>query len=246
MNLDHDFGPVVAFSTNGKIRRYRRREFRKLARISVGAAKNFLILRDIFGYALPGAVFLAIGLFCRRFSLYDVQYFFQPYKVPAWLGLTLGLVACYTAGHVMAQLAYFPDNLKAWRKMMKTQADTKGQHKATGAEMTDCKSLNPVLIEIRESHPALLTEYDRQSTISQFRGGVAAAMLLGFVVFYLIRVPLPIGVLVGIAGASQILVFWVNGTAHIEDLKCDTITAGETVLNVDKTPSPAHSKNHPH
>jgi len=208
--------------------------------------KNFLILRDIFGYALPGAVFLAIGLFCRRFSLYDVQYFFQPYKVPAWLGLTLGLVACYTAGHAMAQLAYFPDNLKAWRTMMKAKAAAKGKHKATGAEMTNCKRLNPVLIEIRESHPALLTEFDRQSTISQFRGGVGAAMLLGFVVFYLIRVPLPIGVLVGIAGASQILVFWVNGTAHIEDLKCDTITAGETVLNADKTPTPAHSKNQPH
>ncbi len=209
--------------------------------------KNFLILRDVFGYALPGAVFLAIGLFCRRFSLHDVQYFFEPYKVPAWLGLTLGLVACYTAGHVMAQLAYFPDNWKAWRKIMKAKADAKGKHhNTTGAEQAGCKSLDPVLIEIRESHPALLTEYDRQSTISQFRGGVAAAMLLGFVVFYLIRVPLPIGVLVGIAGAFQILVFWATGTAHIEDLKCDTITAGETVLNADKTPAPAHSKNQPH
>ena len=208
--------------------------------------KNFLILRDIFGYALPGAVFLAIGLFCRRFSLHDVQYFFEPYKIPAWLGLILGLVACYTAGHVMAQLAYFPDNWKAWRKMRKAKTDTKGKHEATGAEKTECKSLDPVLIEIRESHPALLTEYDRQSTISQFRGGVGAAMLLGFVVFYLIRVPLPIGVLVGIAGAVQILVFWVTGTAHIEDLKCDTITAGETVLNADKTPALSHSKNQPH
>jgi hypothetical protein len=208
--------------------------------------KNFLILRDIFGYALPGAVFLAIGLFSRRFSLRDVQYFFEPYQLPVWLGLTLGLVACYTAGHVMAQLAYFPDNWKAWRRMMKAKADAKRKDKVTDPQKTECKCLNPVLIEIRESHPALLTEYDRQSTISQFRGGVGAAMLLGFVVFYLIRVPLPIGVLVGIAGAVQILVFWATGTAHIEDLKCDTITAGETVLNADKTPAPAHSKHETH
>src|ERR1700735_1151819 len=96
--------------------------------------KNFLILRDIFGYALPGAVFLAIGLFCRRFSLHDVQYFFEPYKIPAWLGLILGLVACYTAGHVMAQLAYFPDNWRAWRKIMKVRADAEGKDKATGPE----------------------------------------------------------------------------------------------------------------
>jgi hypothetical protein len=212
--------------------------------------KNFLILRDIFGYALPGAVFLAIGLFCRRFSLRDVQYFFEPYKIPAWLGLTLGLVACYTAGHVMAQLAYLPDNWKAWRRMMKAKADASadadGKPKAAVEEKTECKSLDPVLIEIRESHPALLTELDRQSTISQFRGGVGAAMLLGFVVFYLIRVLLPIGILVGIAGAVQILVFWVTGTAHIDDLKCDTIAAGEKVLNVEKTPPSAHSKNQPH
>jgi hypothetical protein len=208
--------------------------------------KNFLILRDIFGYALPGAVFLAIGLFCRRFSLHDVQYFFEPYKVPAWLGLILGLVACYTAGHVMAQLAYFPDNLKRWLKMMKDRANAKNKNKAARAEKAEYKCLDPVLIEIRESHPALLTEYDRQSTISQFRGGVAAAMLLGSVVFYLIPVALPIGVLVGIAGAFQIVVFWLTGTPHIEDLKCDTITAGETVLNADKIPAPAHSKNQPH
>lgn len=220
--------------------------------------KNFLILRDIFGYALPGAVFLAIGLFCRRFSLRDVQYFFEPYKIPAWLGLILGLVACYTAGHVMAQLAYLPDNWKTWRRIRKAKADAKDKNKAEAAnkagpankaepaEKTDCKCLDPVLIEIRESHPALLTEYDRQSTISQFRGGVAAAMLLGFVVFYLIPVPLPIGVLVGIAGAYQLLVFWLTGTPHIEELQCDTIAAGKIALDADKARTPAHSKTQPH
>jgi hypothetical protein len=207
--------------------------------------KNFLILRDLFGYALPGAVFLAIGLFCRRFSLHDVQYFFEPYKVPAWLGLILGLVACYTAGHVMAQLAYIPDNWKTWRRIRNAKADAQDKNKVALAGKAEYKCLAPVLIEIRESHPALLTEYDRQSTISQFRGGVAAAMVLGSVVFYLIPVALPIGVLVGIAGAYQIIVFWLTGTPHVEELQCDTITAGETVLNADKTSAPSHSKNQP-
>ena len=212
--------------------------------------KNFLILRDLFGYALPGAVFLAIGLFCRRFSLHDVQYFFEPYKVPAWLGLILGLVACYTAGHVMAQLAYLPDNVKTYCRIRNAKADAQDKNKADKnkaalAEKAEYKCLAPVLIEIRESHPALLTEYDRQSTISQFRGGVAAAMVLGSVVFYLIPVAQPIGVLVGIAGAYQIIVFWATGTPHVEELQCDTIAAGETVLNADKAPTPAHSKNQP-
>lgn len=191
-------------------------------------------------------MFLAIGLFCRRFSLYDVQYFLAPYKLPVWLALASALVACYTAGHVMAQLAYFPDNWKRWRRMRKARTDAKGEHKAAPAEKEDCKCLDPVLIEIRESHPALLTEYDRQSTISQFRGGVGAAMLLGYVVFYLIRVPLPLGVLVGIAGLFQLVAFWATGTPHIEELQCDTIAAGKIALDADKMPAPTHSRNQPH
>lgn len=204
--------------------------------------KSFLILRDIFGYALPGAVFLAIGVLCHRLSLYQLQCFLQPYHLPAWLMLALLLGACYTVGHIMAEVAYFPSNWRTWRNAVnaKKGAKAKGSAKdeANGPEKTEHLGLDPVLIELRESHPELLTELERQSTISQFRGGAGAAMLLGFVIFYAIPITLPIGLLLGIAGFFQLLVFWLSGIPHIDDLKSDTIQAGKSAMEKDKTPLP--------
>jgi hypothetical protein len=204
--------------------------------------KSFLILRDIFGYALPGAVFLATGVLCHRLSLDELQSFLKPYHLPVWLVLVLMLGACYTVGHLMAQVAYLPSNWKTWRKMAKAKADAKTEHSAKDeakvAEKTEHMGLDPVLIELRESHPELLTELERQSTVSQFRGGAGAAMLLGCVIFYVIPITLPIGLLLGIAGTFQLLVFWLSGIPHIDDLKCDTIQAGKNAMERDKTPPP--------
>lgn len=75
--------------------------------------KGFLILRDVFGYALPGAVFLGMGLICRRFSLADIRYYvLNGYHPPGWLSAIVALGACYVIGHVMAVLAYLPYNWK--------------------------------------------------------------------------------------------------------------------------------------
>ncbi|MGB0064167.1 MAG: hypothetical protein WBP85_06955, partial [Terracidiphilus sp.] len=51
--------------------------------------KSFLILRDIFGYALPGAVFFAIGLLSGNIKLQQLQSLLQPYQnqIPWWLAL---------------------------------------------------------------------------------------------------------------------------------------------------------------
>jgi hypothetical protein len=185
--------------------------------------KSFLILRDIFGYALPGSVFLGIGVLCRRFSLHDVEYFLQPYKIPAWLAVVLGLGACYTTGHLMAQLAYFPFNRWGWPfGKAKGQLD-RGQ-----------TAVSPPLIMLRESHPALLTELDRALTMTQLRGSTGAAMLMGFVLFYAIPTP-PLGTLAGVAGVFLLLVFWLSGMPHLSDLTRDTITAA---IEADKTPAP--------
>jgi hypothetical protein len=203
--------------------------------------KSFLILRDIFGYALPGAVFLAIGVLCRRFSLHDVQNFLAPYQIPAWLALVLALGACYTTGHAMAQVAYFTKNWKYfWEKRKKARAGGK----ATSPAKTEYTGHDPDLIELRESHPAMLNEFERQSTISQFRGGTAAAMLSGSVIFYVIRVPLPIGLLVGIAGAFQLLEFWLCGLDQIQDVIRDTIKAGQNAKKQDSTQQESNADGH--
>src|SRR5690242_1351196 len=72
--------------------------------------KNFLILRDVFGYALPGAVFFAIGLLRKSPTIVNVKPQLDIYGVPGWLQLLGALGACYIAGHVMGMFAYLPLN----------------------------------------------------------------------------------------------------------------------------------------
>ena len=72
----------------------------------------FMLIRDAFGYGLPGAVFLAIGVIaknrcseCTGFSLQQVKDF-VPFAVPAWVGFLAMIAACYAAGTVMAAAVY--------------------------------------------------------------------------------------------------------------------------------------------
>jgi hypothetical protein len=233
--------------------------------------KSFLILRDIFGYALPGAVFLSIGLLCRRFSLHDVEYFLRPYQLPAWLAAVLGLGACYTAGHLMAQIAYFPYNewkfpfrkqavtyttgqlaaqiarfpYNLWKFIFRKRAVAEGKKSGGGSQLEDCGQTQvPVeLILLRGSHPELLIELDRQSIMSQLRGGTGAAMLMGFFIFYIFPTP-PLGWMMGVAGAFLLIVFWWSAGPHLRGLREHTAAAGRQALasNQAEKPSGDHNK----
>ncbi|MGH9561402.1 MAG: hypothetical protein ACRD3S_08100 [Terracidiphilus sp.] len=190
--------------------------------------KSFLILRDIFGYAIPGAVFLSIGVLCRRFSLSDVQYFLRPYqdKIPAWLIAILAVGACYTIGHMMAQIAYFPLNTWGlpWRRKKAGEE---------AAEYQNAQKDVPDLFNLREDHPVLLTEYDRQGVMTQLRGATGAAMLVGFFIFYVFPTP-SIGVMAGIAGAFLLFVFLFSALPHMEELAKRTAKAGKTAIAADQ------------
>jgi hypothetical protein len=191
--------------------------------------KSFLILRDIFGYAIPGAVFLSIGVLCRRFSLSDVQYFLRPYqdRIPAWLIAILALGACYTVGHLMAQIAYLLKN--GWG--LPWGRKTYGLMKA---EEPDPAKDGPDLFNVREDHPALLVELDRQTVMTQLRGATGASMLMGYLIFYLLRTTPPVGVLAGIAGAFLLLVFLFSALPHMEELVHRTRQAGKVAMEADQ------------
>jgi hypothetical protein len=191
--------------------------------------KSFLILRDIFGYALPGAVFFSIGLLCRRFSLGEVQQLLRPYQLPVWLALAVGLGACYTVGHLMAQLAYFFFNTWKFPALRR-----KAGPEAPDASKTIAHTQVPAeLIRLREDHPALLTELDRQTIMTQLRGSTGAAMVVGCLVFYAFPTP-PIGVMAGAAGVFLLIVFWFSAIPHLDDLTRRTIDAGITVEAAEK------------
>lgn len=84
--------------------------------------RTFDLIRDIFGYALPGFVFLAIGVIAKNgstgqphggFSLTELQRIVcqVPFHIPVW-ALFLGFIAaCYASGSVLAGAIYLPFSL---------------------------------------------------------------------------------------------------------------------------------------
>jgi hypothetical protein len=70
--------------------------------------KTFNLVRDAFGYALPGGAFLAVGLISGQFNLWQVRNLLAPYELPAWAAFVAIVAACYPVGTVMAAFAYMP------------------------------------------------------------------------------------------------------------------------------------------
>ncbi len=70
--------------------------------------KTFNLVRDAFGYALPGGAFLAVGLISGRFNLWQLRQLLAPYELPAWAAFVAIIAICYPVGTVMAAFAYMP------------------------------------------------------------------------------------------------------------------------------------------
>lgn len=85
---------------------------------------TFNLIRDVFGYALPGAAFLAIGLFYGRFNLYQIQNLLKPYQMPTWMAFIAIVALCYPVGSVMAATAYMPFMLLKYVVWMKYRHPT--------------------------------------------------------------------------------------------------------------------------
>ncbi len=197
-------------------------------------SKGFLILRDIFGYALPGAVFLGVGLLCRRFSLSDLQPAFGGDELPpVWLSAVLGIGACYVVGHLMAAIAYFPSNFRRYPKEEK--AETCTDKKKEMWEKRDVER-NKKLILVRAQQPELLIELDRQSTMAMMRGASGVALLLGSILFWAIPKTLPVGLMLSVAGILLLLVFYWSANPHIGRLAGATEEAAEEAAQAAPSP----------
>jgi hypothetical protein len=197
--------------------------------------KNFLILRDIFGYALPGVIFLAIGVVWKSSFLDGARGRVKDLDFPAWLLILIGLGICYTIGHIMAGIAYFPFNtwglpyrnaFEPLKRLLK-KSDPEGAQKHF-----------PDLIVIRGANPELLTELDRQSIMTQLRGSTGVAMLLGWV-FFCLPSSVGSGWTVLAAGVFLLLTFWFSALPHIANLRKDTITAATALKKTVRPIEPA-------
>jgi hypothetical protein len=200
--------------------------------------KNFLILRDIFGYALPGAIFLTVGVVWKSSFLDGTRDRLKDLDSPAWLLIVVGLGVCYTIGHVMAGIAYFPFN--TWglpyrdpfnplkRSLQKKDAE------AAKTPFAD-------LIALRETHPQLLIELERQSIMAQLRGSTGVGMLLGWA-FFCLGSSVGSGWTVVTGGAFLLLTFWFSGFAHLAELREDTIAAARALEKTVKPIEPPKLK----
>jgi len=144
---------------------------------------GFLFLRDIFGYILPGAVFLALvhlrSHLAEAASSPKGAAPQQLSSAPTWLVVAALIVACYVLGHILVALSYGVYDL--WDKIRRPEKPQK-----TEAE----------LLYYRYLYPQLFTERDRRATMNILRIGLASSLCLGS--WFLPLWPRLIGLVVGL------------------------------------------------
>lgn len=144
--------------------------------------KSFLILRDIFGYALPGAVFLGIGVLTGRIRLQSLQDLSQPYHPPIWVALVLLVGACYAVGQVLAAFAYLPIDVCKWWKSAQNPDDGWLRNHPT--------EVDAEILGIRRQYPEFLVDLDRRETLTILTASMMVALFSGAIVFCYVKPPL--------------------------------------------------------
>jgi hypothetical protein len=192
--------------------------------------KTFLLIRDLFGYALPGGVFLATGIIFKRFSVIDVKNLFLPYQAPAWAIFILVVAACYVVGDIMAAIAYFPIAFRKWIQWrrylknylypLKDRPPEYDNFLKEIAERLDWLMDNPTevtgdLLAIRKRYPEFLDSLDRRETMLLMSLSNAAALLTGTVVFYWHPSAAVVLIIAGILLASH----YLTGFSHLRRVR---------------------------
>jgi succinate dehydrogenase/fumarate reductase cytochrome b subunit len=134
----------------------------------IDLVRNFLLLRDIFGYLLPGMVFLFLGMLSGRFLIPDWMAILD---LSFWERVIVFLIMALVAGHILVAISYLPANLgQLW-----------GARKKLAESPTE---LSGYEIEGRARFPGLFVEYDRRTTQSIMVSGLAIAFLLTALMVY--------------------------------------------------------------
>jgi hypothetical protein len=192
--------------------------------------KNFLLLRDVFGYAMPGSVFFAVGLTSGYLSVCRAQCLLWPYQPPAWVAFILGVVACYIVGTILAGTAYLPIGVAkyiVWMLDRHFLRPTAAAPEPPEGSWRDWLLNNPTevqtkMLEAGLRHPHLLDTVVRRETGVLLAGSTSVALLGGYVVFYCWR---PAASCI-FALAGWILVFqFLTGLSHVRRVAKATAAA---------------------
>jgi len=187
--------------------------------------KTFLLIRDILGYTLPGAVFLAIGIISKRISLDEVQNLLHPFQPSALATFILFVGTCYIAGKIMASIAYSPIAIWKWMQAHNSRIATAlavgswfENHSEPIANLLrdNPTEVTPDLLEIRERHAGFFVELDRRETLLLLSGATAAALLAGWAVFYRLRLQ-PSTLF--LSGGVILVIQFLTGPSHLRRVR---------------------------
>jgi len=184
---------------------------------------GFLLLRDFFGYLIP-------GMFLTGLLLYA-----GPLGMPDWYTLMAGpvnwvvvvgfVVASYIAGHVLAAVGYQVNNAVG--------CFSKRDKKMSTAQKT-------LFLYYQYLYPSLFIEHDRRDTIHTLRLGVTMALITGPTIalitgpWPLLAMQSPRCLIFVILFAAGLFMIYnsADGQKNLDNIKWETLNAAK---RMDKT-----------
>jgi hypothetical protein len=227
--------------------------------------KTFNLVRDAFGYALPGGAFLAVGLVSGRFNLWQVRNLLAPYELPTWAAFVALVAICYPVGTVMAAFAYMPfmffkniywfftrhpsrtpvtpaspPELGDFSLSPPSLADAKTQDPPEGSWASwllyHPTEVAPRTVQIRSQRPKFLDTLDRRETLTLLSASVSSALIFGWLAFFQLK--LHFSTMIVVAGIVTYIQFF-TGLAHLRRVTKAIYTADDT-LSKAEAKAPKH------
>jgi hypothetical protein len=191
--------------------------------------RSFEILRDIFGYALPGGVFLGIGVLTGKINLATVAAQLKPLLLPAWAGAILLIAGAYVTGQILAAVAYTPWSIAKWMVWLGNhehfQPDSPEKRTTPGTALDwllwHPTEVSPEVVKIRTARPELCSTLERRETLTVLEGAVTIALGAGA---FLFKPQDPWrGIIWG--GAGFMLITFCTAFAHLKRVTCAVVRA---------------------
>ncbi|HEY6348842.1 MAG TPA: hypothetical protein VI636_05470 [Candidatus Angelobacter sp.] len=194
--------------------------------------KTFLILRDIFGYALPGGVFLGIGMFVGRIRMQAISGVISPFHVPTWAAAILIVAGCYAVGHVLASAAYLLSDIGKAIVARKYRAELLDPPVTLDAGvqprlrwlLDNPTEVTADLLVLRSKQPEIFVDLDRRETMTLLSGALLVALTAGPIIFCWLKLGLCATLLVG---AAILVIDFATAFPHLRRVKMATRKAGE-------------------
>jgi hypothetical protein len=142
---------------------------------------NFLLLRDLFGYTIPGAVLLGSFYYFERPDLSRLP---QTIHQSVWIKIVIFVTAAYVVGHVLAAIGYTLYDCKDWlakRRAASKMPVTHLGHKKVEEEKErrEEKRKSEIIdsLYFRYLYPSMFIEADRRETLTILRVTLSIALI---------------------------------------------------------------------